>query len=77
MMIQHHGGDEILEKNAEVMDLAITEVILSQLGHESLTTTYQHYLVLGRFLVMAKKGITHEHIHEKTINVYDAIAEYA
>ncbi|MBD8591995.1 hypothetical protein IFT75_01030 [Pseudomonas sp. CFBP 8758] len=77
MMIQHHNGDGILEKNAEVMDLAITEVIINQLGHENPTTTYQHYLVLGRFLVMARKGITHEHIHEKTINIYDAIAEYS
>ena len=76
MMIQHHDGDGILEKNAEVMDLAITQVIVNQLGHESPTTTYQHYLVLGRLLVMAKKGITHELIHEKTINVHDAIAEY-
>ncbi|MCQ9187021.1 hypothetical protein KMT30_49875, partial [Streptomyces sp. IBSBF 2953] len=59
MMIQHHNGEGILEKNAEVMDLAITEVITNQLGHESPDTTYQHYLVLGRFVVMARKGITH------------------
>lgn len=77
MMIQHHNGEGILEKNAEVMDLAITEVITNQLGHESPDTTYQHYLVLGRFVVMARKGITHELIHEKTINVHDAIAAYS
>lgn len=77
MMIQHHNGEGILEKNADVMDLAITQVITDQLGHEDPATTYRHYLVLGRFLVMARKGITHELIHEKTINVHDAIEAYS
>lgn len=77
MMIQHHNGEKILEKNAEVLDAALAEVIKNQLGHESLVTTYNHYLVLGRYLVMANKGITHETIHEKTINVLDAMEEYS
>lgn len=75
MLIQHHGREGILEKNAEVLDLAVAEVIMNQLGHEDFLTTYNHYLVLGRQLVLAMKGFTHETIHENTINVYDAIDE--
>ena len=77
MMIQHHNGEGILQKNAEVLDLALAEVLMNQLGHESFLTTYNHYLVMGRYLVMANKGITHETIHEKTINVLDAIEKYS
>ncbi|WP_236100847.1 hypothetical protein [Pseudomonas argentinensis] len=75
MMIQHHGTEGILEKNAEVLDLAITEVIMNQLGHENFTTTYNHYLILGRQLILATKGFTNETIHEKNINVFNAIDE--
>jgi integrase len=75
MMIQHHGREGILEKNAEVLDLAIAEVITNQMGHDDLTTTYNHYLVLGRLLVLATKGFTHETIHEKTINVLEGIED--
>ncbi|MNO20134.1 hypothetical protein D3C76_98800 [compost metagenome] len=77
MMIQHHNGEGILEKNAEVLDLALSEVITNQLGHEDILTTWNHYLVLGRRLVLATKGITHETIHEDVINVYDAIEEFS
>lgn len=76
MMIQHHNGDGILQKNAEVLDLALAETLMNQLGHEDFLTTYNHYLVIGRYLVLANKGITHETIHEKTINVFEAIEEY-
>lgn len=75
MIIQHHGAEGILEKNAEVLDLAIAEVIMNQLGHEDFVTTYNHYLILGRQLVLATKGFTHETIHEKTINVFKGIDE--
>lgn len=77
MMIQHHNGDGILEKNAEVLDLALAEVLMNQLGHEDFLTTYNHYLVLGRQLVLASKGITYETIHDETINVYRAIEDFS
>jgi hypothetical protein len=77
MMIQHHNGEGILEKNAEVLDLALMEILMNQLGHEDFLTTYNHYLVLGRQLVLATKGITHETIHEETINVYKAIEDFS
>ena len=77
MMIQHHNGAGILEKNADVMSLALAEVLMTQLGHEDLLTTYQYYLVLGRQLVLANMGITHETIHENTINVFEAIDRFS
>ncbi|MFJ2548820.1 tyrosine-type recombinase/integrase [Pseudomonas sp. NPDC087612] len=73
MMVQHHNGEKILEKNAEVMHLALTQVIMNQMGHEDPITTYNHYLVLARYLIMANKGITHETIHEDALNIHQAL----
>lgn len=76
MMIQHHKGESILSKDAEVMHIALTQVIMNQMGHEDESTTYNHYLVLGRYLVMANRGITHETIHEDALNIHDALKMY-
>lgn len=76
MMVQHHNGEKILEKNAEVMHIALTQVIMNQMGHEDPITTYNHYLVLARYLIMANKGITHETIHEEALNIHEALETY-
>ncbi len=76
MMIQHHKGEQILTKDAEVMHIALTQVIMNQMGHVDESTTYNHYLVLGRYLVMANRGITHETIHEDALNIHDALKMY-
>lgn len=76
MMVQHHNGEDILKKDAEVMHVALTQVIINQMGHEDPSTTYQHYLVLARYLVMANRGITHETIHEDALNIHEALEKF-
>lgn len=74
MMIQHCGA-LLLSPAADVLDAAFAQVLTNQLGHESITTTYKHYLDLARVLIMAKDGRVNDIITED-FNIHAQIAEY-
>lgn len=73
-MIQHRGA-LLLSPAADVLDAAFAQVLTNQLGHESITTTYKHYLDLARVLIMAKDGRVNDIITED-FNIHAQIAEY-
>jgi len=74
MMIQHRG-EHLLSPAADVLDTAFAEVLKNQLGHNSISTTYKHYLNMARVLVMAREGYVNEIISED-FNIHDQIAEF-
>lgn len=53
-------GQELLSKTTDVLFTACAEVMRNQLGHESLETTYKHYIDLARVVLMAHNGLVNE-----------------
>jgi integrase len=53
-------GQELLSKTTDVLFAACAQVMRNQLGHESLETTYRHYIDLARVVFMAHKGLVNE-----------------
>lgn len=63
MMIQHHG-ESLMSSAADVLDAAFAQVLMNQMGHSRLATTYKHYLDLARVLTMTRQGHVNEIIVE-------------
>ncbi|MFZ3024411.1 hypothetical protein [Pseudomonas sp.] len=71
MMIQHHG-EALMSSAADVLDAAFAQVLMNQMGHNKLATTYKHYLDLARVLVMTRQGRINEVITED-FNIHSQI----
>jgi integrase len=63
MMIQHRGAD-LLKPVSDVMDAAFAQVLMNQMGHSDIKTTYKHYLDLARVLVITQRGLVNDIITE-------------
>ncbi|MGY2257776.1 hypothetical protein [Pseudomonas sp. SDO55104_S430] len=74
MVIQHHG-DKLLTEAADVLDRALGQAIMNQMGHSKITTTYKHYLNVARVLIMSKQGYVFEMISED-FNIHTQIQEF-
>ncbi len=66
-------GDKLLTKTTDVLYAACAEVLKNQMGHESLETTYKHYIDLSRVVLMAHKGMVNEVVSEKGQSVEEFI----
>lgn len=64
MFLVNFFKDKILTNAADTLYLAATEVLVNQMGHEDIDTTYKHYVDMARLLVMAHEGRVHELITE-------------
>lgn len=71
MMVQHHG-ERLLTDSADVLDRALAQVLMNQMGHNDIATTYKYYLNLARWLVMARQGHTFELVGED-FNIHSQI----
>lgn len=69
-------GDELLSKTSDVLFTACAEVLRNQLGHESLETTYKHYVDLARVVLMAHKGLVHDIVTKNGESVEDFINRF-
>lgn len=74
MVIQHHG-EKLLTDAADVLDRALGQAIMNQMGHSNISTTYKHYVNLARTLVMARQGYVFEMIGED-FNIHSQIQEF-
>ena len=66
-------GEELLTKTTDVLFAACAEVLKNQMGHESLETTYKHYIDLARVVLMAHKGMVNELVVETGESVEEFI----
>jgi len=71
-LISFFGGD-LLTKTTDVLFAACAEVLRNQMGHESLETTYKHYVDLARVVFMAHKGMVNELVIESGESVEEFI----
>jgi integrase len=74
MMVQHRGA-MLLTAAADVIDAAFAQVLMMQMGHSSIATTYKYYLDLARALVLANEGIVNDIITED-FNIHAQIEKY-
>ena len=65
--------DKLLTADADVLYAAVSQVIIEQLGHENIQTTYKHYIDSARFYVLALKGYVNEIFKESDKTVCDFI----
>lgn len=49
-------GDRVLTESMVVMYLATAQVLIAQMGHEDVQTTYKHYIDMARIILMVHKG---------------------
>jgi integrase len=49
-------GNKLLQSNEGLFNYAIAQVLLSQMGHKSLTTTFQYYLDFARVILSIYQG---------------------
>lgn len=66
-------GNELLTHTTDVIFSACAEVLRNQMGHESLETTYKHYIDLARVVLMAHKGIVNDLVTEAEESVDEFI----
>ncbi|CAH2911785.1 MAG: hypothetical protein CPSOU_2060 [uncultured Paraburkholderia sp.] len=66
-------GEQLLSETTDVLFAACAEVLRNQMGHESLDTTYKHYIDLARVVLMAHKGMVNELVVEAGESVDDFI----
>lgn len=56
-------GERLLTDSMEVLYLATAQVIINQLGHEDIETTYKYYVDMARVVMMVYKGHSLDLIH--------------
>jgi integrase len=66
-------GDRLLTETTDVLFAACAEVLKNQLGHDSLETTYKHYIDLSRVVLMAHGGMVNEVVSERGESVEEFI----
>lgn len=66
-------GSELLTSTSDVLFAACAEVLRNQMGHDSLETTYKHYIDLARVVLMAHKGIVNDLVVESGESVEEFI----
>ncbi|AOE86299.1 DNA breaking-rejoining enzyme [Pseudomonas sp. TCU-HL1] len=49
-------GDRLLSENIEVLYLATAQVLINQMGHENLETTFKYYVDMARIVLQLHKG---------------------
>ncbi|MBF8766178.1 site-specific integrase [Pseudomonas putida] len=49
-------GDMLLTESTDALVLAVSQVIINQLGHEDIITTYRHYIDMARVMWSTHKG---------------------
>jgi len=74
MMIQHRGKD-LLNPISDVLDAAFAQVLVNQMGHGDIRTTYKHYLDFARVLVITQQGRLNDIITEE-FNIHRQIEEF-
>ena len=50
-------GDLLLTESTDALVAAVSQVIINQLGHEDILTTYRHYIDMARVMWRAHKGL--------------------
>lgn len=53
-------GDKILTSNNDIYNHAIAQILLSQMGHKDIRTTFKYYLDLARVILSLHKGQKNE-----------------
>jgi integrase len=75
MFIIRFFGEGLLTDAVDVMWAACGEILVNQMGHEDIETTFAHYVDFGRVLMMANKGRVTELISQAHDGVHAFIAE--
>ncbi|OUR84744.1 DNA breaking-rejoining enzyme [Colwellia psychrerythraea] len=65
MFLVNFFKDRLLTESADVLYAAAAQVLIEQMGHEDIGTTYKYYVDLSRLVVMAHKGKVSELITEE------------
>lgn len=60
-------GDRLLTEAADVIYAAAAQVLVDQMGHENISTTFKHYVDMARMVVMTHKGIISELIEDTDV----------
>lgn len=66
-------GDRLLTESLDVLYLATAQVIIQQMGHEDLETTYKYYVDMARVIMMLHKGKAMELISAPEQSVNDFV----
>ncbi|MFK3973607.1 site-specific integrase [Pseudomonas sp. NPDC087358] len=69
-------GDDLLTKAVDFLWAACAEALKTQMGHESLETTFHHYVDKARVVMAAAKGRTTELVTQANSGVHAMIAEF-
>lgn len=75
MFLIRYFQEDLLKDAADVMWAACGDILRRQMGHEDLDTTFKHYVVMGRLVMLANKGKTTELISNANLGVSAFIKE--
>lgn len=75
MFLIRYFQEDLLKDAADVMWAACGDILRRQMGHEDLDTTFKHYVVMGRLVMLANKGKTTELISKANLGVSAFIKE--
>ena len=64
-------GNKLLQANDGLFNLAVAQVLLSQMGHKSLTTTFKHYVQLAQVILSIYEGHSLEIFRAADLNATD------
>ncbi|MDU0701898.1 site-specific integrase [Pseudomonas aeruginosa] len=67
--------EDILKENVEVLWAACGEILINQMGHEDIETTFAYYIDMARVVVLANKGRVTELVRYAQQGVHSFIEE--
>jgi integrase len=69
MFLIRYFKEDLLSNSADVMWAACSQVLIDQMGHEDIETTFNHYIDLARVVMLANKG----RVTELITNAHDGV----
>ena len=73
MFLISYFKEDLLTSSADVLWAACGEALVQQMGHEDVSTTFAHYIDMGRVVMMANKGKMTELITQAHSSVHSFI----
>lgn len=73
MFLISYFKEDLLTSSADVLWAACGEALIRQMGHEDISTTFAHYIDMGRVVMMANKGRMTELITQAHDSVHSFI----
>ncbi len=76
MFLINFFKDKLLTDSADALYAAAAQVLMSQMGHEDIDTTYKFYVDMARLVLIAHEGLIHELVNQPKETVEEFLERF-